>query len=114
MPIRVRYKNLEGQECTVRPTPLVSISSELNQTAAGDILGVTYSITLTGTLLPDMGTPYAVSNITQALYPFHSEDVLGTLSLTGPYNTFDNNVSHFGDHRPDRQAVGSQSQAQYL
>ena len=114
MPIRVRYKNLEGQECTIRPTPLVSISSELNQTAAGDILGVTYSITLTGTLLPDLGTPYAVSNITQALYPFHSEDVLDSLFLTGPYNTFDNNVSHFGNHRPDRQAVGQESQAQAI
>ena len=114
MPIRVRYKNLEGQECTVRPTPLVSISSELNQTGAGDILGVTYTITLTGTLLPDLGTPYALSNITQALYPFHSEDVLGALSLTGPYNTFDNNMSHFGNHRPNRQAVGNQSQAQAI
>ena len=114
MPIRVRYKNLTGQECTVRPTPLVAISSELNKTAAGDILGVTYSITLTGTLLPDVGTPYALSNITQALYEFHDPAVLAKLSLTGPYETFDNNMSHFGNHRPDRQKVGEQSSAQSI
>ena len=114
MPIRVRYKNLTNQECTIRPTPLVAISSELNKTEAGDILGVTYTITLTGTLLPDMGTPYALSNITQRLYDFHGEEVLESLSLTGPYETFDNNVSHFGNHRPDRQRVGELSQAQAI
>ena len=70
MPIRVRYKNTAGQECTIRPTPFVAISSELNQTGAGDILGVTYTITLTGKLLPDHGLPYA-GNIAGGLYPIY-------------------------------------------
>lgn len=101
MPIRVRYKNEPGQECTIRPTPLVSISSELNKTAAGDILGVTYSITLTGTLLPDQGTPYALDP--QGLgYDFIDGT---TVSLCGPYGQFDNSRSHFGNNKPARQAV---------
>ncbi len=101
MPIRVRYKNEPGQECTIRPTPLVSISSELNKTAAGDILGVTYSITLTGTLLPDQGTPYALDP--QGLgYAFIDGT---TVSSCGPYAQFDNSRSHFGNNKPARQAV---------
>tara|TARA_B100000287_G_scaffold426735_1_gene475153 strand:- start:10747 stop:12684 length:1938 start_codon:yes stop_codon:yes gene_type:complete len=101
MPIRVRYKNEPGQECTIRPTPLVSIGSELNKTAAGDILGVTYSITLTGTLLPDEGTPYALDP-QGAGYVFLDQH---NVSLCGPYNQFDNNRSHFQNNRPSKQAV---------
>ena len=63
MPIRVRWNNVAGQECTIRPTPLISIVSELNQTGAGDILGVTYKITLNGKLLPDEGTPLSLIHI---------------------------------------------------
>ncbi len=101
MPIRVRYKNTPGQECTIRPTPLISISSELNKTPAGDILGVTYSITLTGSLLPDEGTPYAY-NPQGIGYSFIDGS---TASLCGPYGQFDNSRSHFGNSRPARQAV---------
>ena len=60
MPIRVRYKNDSSQECTIRPTPLVAISTNILKNGAGEAFGVTYSITLTGTLLPAEGTPYAV------------------------------------------------------
>jgi len=114
MPIRVRYKNLVNQECTIRPTPLVSISSQLNKTESGDILGVTYDITLKGTLLPDQGTPYGLSNITQSLFPFHGDGTLDNLNLVGPYNTFDNNQSHFGKNKPPAQAVSQQQLAQSI
>jgi hypothetical protein len=109
MPIRVRYKNTAGQECTIRPTPLVAISSELNQTGAGDILGVTYTITLTGKLLAEHGTPYA-TNITGGVYGSVDGQ---TESLVGPYNQFDNSSSHFKNNRPPQQAIpeGAESQA---
>ena len=101
MPIRVRYKNTPGHECTIRPTPFISISSELNKTPAGDILGVTYSITLTGKLLPDEGTPYALNP-----QGYGYEFIDGTtINRVGPYGQFDNNRSHFGDKRPSKQVV---------
>lgn len=104
MPIRVRYKNIAGQECTIRPTPFVSISSEFNKTPAGDILGVTYTITLTGTLLPDEGMPFA-QNINGDLYSCdfcNGESLAGGI---GPYGAFSNTISHFGGNKPPRQAV---------
>lgn len=104
MPIRVRYKNTAGQECTIRPTPFVSISSQFNKTPAGDVLGVIYTITLTGTLLPDEGMPFA-QNINGDLY---SCDFCNGASLTGgigPYGAFSNTISHFGGNKPPRQVV---------
>ena len=71
MPIRVRWKNDPAHECTIRPTPLVSIATEFNTTAAGDMLGATYTITLTGKLLADEGTPYALRNIDGDVYAAH-------------------------------------------
>ena len=59
MPISVYYKNDDAQVCTLRPSPLVSIASNLNK-VGGENVGITYSITLTGTLLEDRGTPYAI------------------------------------------------------
>ena len=44
MPIRVRYKNDSSQECTIRPTPLVAISTNILKNGAGEAFGVTYSI----------------------------------------------------------------------
>ena len=55
MPIRVRYQNDPSQECTIRPTPLISINSNVLKDGAGEAFGVTYTITLNGTLLPDEG-----------------------------------------------------------
>ena len=63
MPIRVRYQNDTNQECTIRPTPFIQISSEVLKNKEGSF-GVTYNITLTGTLLPDEGTPYALDPAT--------------------------------------------------
>jgi hypothetical protein len=107
MPIRVRWKNIAGNECTIRPTPLISISTNINKTGAGDALGVTYSITLTGTLLPDEGTPYALST-GGGVFAFY--DYPG-LNYTGPYNSFDNNMSHYGNFRPPKQIVGENQAA---
>ena len=111
MPVRVRYKNLANQECTIRPTPLIAISSELNTTGAGDILGVTYTITLTGKLLPDEGTPYGLSNITGGVYRFFGNPAV---NYCGPYNSFDNNISHYGNKRPPRQIVVEGAAAQSI
>jgi hypothetical protein len=102
MPIRVRYQNDTGQECTIRPTPLVSISTNILKDGAGQAFGVTYVITLTGTLLADQGTPYAVDHTLGSLYPFHGSS---SLTFAGPYGTFDNNTSHTDSNRPPKQQV---------
>jgi len=52
--------------------------------------------------LPDEGTPYALSNITGNVDPFYDSP---SLTYTGPYNSFDNNVSHYGSNRPSKQKV---------
>ena len=59
MPIKVFYRNQENQPCTIRPTPFVQISENVLKNKEGSF-GVTYNITLTGTLLAKHGTPYAV------------------------------------------------------
>ena len=59
MPIKLYYQNQETQLCNIRPTPLCNISTNILKNGAGEAYGVTYTITLTGTLLPDMGSPYA-------------------------------------------------------
>lgn len=105
MPIRIRYQNDTGQECTIRPTPLVSISTNILKDGANEAFGVTYGITLTGTLLADQGTPYATKHIpTVELYPYH-----GTPSPmpnnVGPYGTFDKNIGHTNNGRPPKQQV---------
>jgi hypothetical protein len=71
---------------------------------AGEAYGVTYGITLTGTLLPTEGTPYALDNTSSdTRFPF-----FGTPSpspaLAGPYGAFDNNVSHVSS-RPPKQKI---------
>ena len=102
MPIRVRYKNDPSQECTIRPTPFVSISTNILKNAAGDPFGVTYSITLNGTILADEGSPYTVDGVTSLGNAFGTPlDFLadGTPSNPipnekGPYGKFDDNISH--------------------
>tara|TARA_R110002096_G_scaffold119004_2_gene257657 strand:- start:1999 stop:3717 length:1719 start_codon:yes stop_codon:yes gene_type:complete len=110
MPIRVRYKNDPGQECTVRPTPLVNIGTQILKNGAGEAFGVTYSITLTGTLLADQGTPYAIEHggITALRHPstdkyaFHET---APSAFTGPYGAFDSVLSHTGLNRPPKQQI---------
>ena len=110
MPIRVRYKNDPGQECTVRPTPLVNIGTQILKNGAGEAFGVTYSITLTGTLLADQGTPYAIEHggITALRHPstdkyaFHET---APSAFTGPYGAFDSVLSQTGLNRPPKQQI---------
>ena len=40
MPIRVRYQNDPAQECTIRPTPLISITSNVLKNGAGETYGL--------------------------------------------------------------------------
>ena len=108
MPITVRYKNMQGHECTIRPTPLISISVDMLKTGAGDAYGVNYNITLTGTLLPDEGTPFAHDR-NGDLYPFHGEGVAG--ESIGPYSSFDNGINVT---RPDKQKVPTSQAAQAI
>lgn len=44
--------------CFIHPTPFVNITKNFAKSGSGEILGVTYSITLDGTLLAGMGSPY--------------------------------------------------------
>jgi hypothetical protein len=53
------YNN--GQPCVIRPTPLVSISTNVIRNKAGT-LGSTYDITLTGAIIADEGSPYYVNS----------------------------------------------------
>jgi len=49
-----------GQSCVIRPTPLVSISTNVIRNKVGT-LGSTYDITLTGTIIADEGSPYYIA-----------------------------------------------------
>lgn len=101
MPVRIYHDDISP--CTIRPTPLVSIGTNILKNGAGEAFGVTYSITLTGTILVNQGSPYAHDKA-GLRYPFH-----GTPSPTpnsiGPYAAFDSNVSHFESNRPPMQQV---------
>lgn len=104
MPIRVRYKNDPSQECNIRPTPFVQISSNTLKNKTGNF-GVTYSITLTGTLLPDEGSPLALDPQTDAPYAYLSPgSVSASNKLTGPYGVFDSTPLS-AQSRPPRQQV---------
>ena len=124
MPIRVRYQNNPAAECTIRPTPLISINTNILKNGAGETFGVTYTISLTGTLLPDEGSPYALdSTSTQAgsfdgPYPFRDAATFGgsnpAPTHVGPYGAFDSNRSHTGINRPPQQIVPMEDSATAL
>jgi len=97
MPVRIYH---QGEPCTIRPTPLVSISQSLQKNGAGEAFGSSYTITLTGTLIADQGTPYGIKTNGQK-YPFFGDEPV----FVGPYLAFDNNVSHFEKNRPPQQQV---------
>lgn len=111
MPIRVLYNNDDNHPCTIRPTPLVSISAQMLKTGAGETFGVTYTITLTGTLLADRGSPYGF-NYAHQFYPAHQDGNLP--ENCGPYGAFDRNRSHFGLNRPPGQFVSSDQASQSI
>jgi len=110
MPIRIRYQNDENQECTIRPTPLASISTNILKNGAGEAFGVNYTITLNGTLIGDLGSPYSFKQ-DGSRYPFYEPIPGATPTLVGPYGSFDSNRSHYHDaaqDRPPRQQVASE------
>jgi hypothetical protein len=95
MPIKVLY---DGADCTIRPTPFIQISENVLKNKEGNF-GVTYSITLTGTLLADHGTPYAL-NPAGGLFGFL--DPSSTGGGSGPYGQFDT-VPYSSRDKPPRQ-----------
>jgi|TARA_B100001094_G_scaffold97673_1_gene93725 hypothetical protein len=101
MPISIYYKNEQTQVCTLRPSPLVSISSNLNK-VGGENVGVTYNIILTGTILEDRGSPYALK--TQDNSPFNYYDDTVPTGI-GPYGQFDNSSGHSEDNMPKVQPI---------
>lgn len=100
MPIHVRYQDVT--DVTIRPTPLVNISSQVLKTAAGKSFGITYNITLTGTLLADQGSPYARDTQTDSIFDFYGATIP---ALAGPYNAFDTNISHVDGSKPPKQKI---------
>ena len=113
MPIRVRYKNDPSQECNIRPTPFVQISTNTLKNKVGNF-GVTYSITLTGTLLPDEGSPLALDPQTDAPYAYLSPASVDPANkLTGPYAVFDSTPLS-AQSRPPRQQVKNRSASAIL
>ncbi len=101
MPISVYYKNDDAQVCTLRPSPLVSIASNLNK-VGGENVGITYSITLTGTLLEDRGTPYAIKMQDNSAFKYYDNT---TPTGIGPYGQFDNTGGHSENNRPKIQPI---------
>jgi hypothetical protein len=98
--IKVYYKNAPNQICTIRPTPLVQISESILKNKEGNF-GVTYTITLTGSLLPNEGTPYALNPATNSLFDFFTN---AAPTGVGPYGQFDM-VGTFERSRPPKQKV---------
>ena len=107
--ITVRYLNDPNQECMIRPTPFVAISMS-PQRNKECMVGVTYTITLTGTILSDEGMPYALHpNDWQQLLPAHaSTGAIGT--RTGPFKAFDK-TGVSSRPRPPKQKVTKHSHA---
>lgn len=101
MPVRVFYKNRELDPCTIRPTPLVTIDTSILKTGGGESYGVSYAITLTGTLLADQGTPYAFKKLTgNPRYDFYVPPTMPIVTYCGPYGVFDRTISHYTNAHP--------------
>jgi hypothetical protein len=75
-----------GDLCVIRPTPLVSISTNVIRNKNGT-LGSTYDITLTGTIIANEGSPYYIASTGK-----------------GPSNKFQINYN-----RPDSEIVSAES-----
>ena len=110
MPIRIRYNNDATEVCTLRPTPLMSIGTNILKNGAGEPFGVTYTITLTGSLLADKGTPYASQPVRAGdeypIYDFYESPAdypEVETNLVGPYKLFDNVIG--ASKTPPQQKV---------
>ena len=82
MPVQIVH---EGNTVQIVPAPLVSISTQILKNGAGEAFGVTYSITLTGTILDDKGCPFAMRP-NGTLFDF--VDPAYSPTLKGPYGVF--------------------------
>lgn len=82
MPVQIVH---EGDTVQIVPAPLVSISTQILKNGAGEAFGVAYSITLTGTILDNKGSPFAVKP-DGSLYDFVDPGYSPTLK--GPYGAF--------------------------
>jgi hypothetical protein len=82
MPVQIDH---ESDTVQIVPAPLVSISTQLLKNGAGEAFGVTYSITLTGTILDDKGCPFAMRP-NGTLFDFVDPSYSPTLK--GPYGVF--------------------------
>lgn len=110
--ITVRYLNKQVQQiqhCVIRPTPLVSISMNSQRTKES-INGVSYTVTLTGTILSDEGTPYATEPGNDFV-PIPEYPSTGSIGTTfGPYNGFDDTPLS-ARKRPPKQKVKKHAHA---
>ena len=60
------------------PTPFVSVGKTFDKSGSGEILGVRYAITLTGTIVYDRGSPNSSGN-------FSSSDATETIAANAEY-----------------------------
>jgi hypothetical protein len=102
MPIRVRYNNDADQDCIIRPTPFIQITENVLKNKEGNF-GITYNITLTGTLISDHGIPYALDPATNQPVEFFEPSHVPPLFI-GPYGLFDK-VPISSRAKPFRQKV---------
>ena len=100
MPVLV-YPNNSSDGVTIRPAPLVSVSTQILKNGAGEPFGVTYSITLTGTILDDKGSPHAL-DANGVKYPAIPG---GTFDTAGPYDAFSKASEPTKQQIPARQSL---------
>lgn len=83
MPVLI-YHNNSSDGVKITPAPLVSVSTQILKNGAGEPFGVTYAITLTGTILDDKGSPHALdgNNVKYLAIPGK------TFDTAGPYDAF--------------------------
>jgi hypothetical protein len=83
MPVLI-YHNNSSDGVKITPAPLVSVSTQILKNGAGEPFGVTYSITLTGTVLDNKGSPHALdgNNVKYPAIPGN------TFDTAGPYDAF--------------------------
>ena len=103
MPITVYYNNNDEHPCTIRPTPLISVNSQILKSAGGEAFGITYQITLNGKIIASEGTPYAFKpNDENILFDFFGGESATPTNYCGPYCAFDNTKLHA---RPGKQLI---------
>lgn len=110
MPITVYYNNNSESPCTIRPTPLISVNSNILKNGAGEAFGITYTITLNGKIIHNEGTPFAFkTNDANSLFDVYDGGTtsgLNPANTVGPYCSFDKTILH---NRPPSQQVDAKA-----